>query len=164
MEYKTQVMAGPREKREQRETAEDQRLGVLPSRAYLANPFVPFQPNHPTTYAAKKGVIRGTLFPGLDLPFMGMVNTTPLCDTPLHELQTLGFALVELGQYLDTHCDDEEAFQLFRSYGELYRKGKEEYEKMYGPLTLAGAAEGDQYCWMQDPWPWEYAANCKKEG
>ena len=112
----------------------------------------------------KKGVVRGTLFPGLDLPFLGMVNEKPLSDTPLHELQTLSFALTELGQYLDTHQEDEEAFQLFRSYAELYRKGKEEYEKMCGPLTLAAAAERESYGWMQDPWPWEYAANCRKEG
>ena len=51
-----------------------------------------------------------------------------------------------------------------RSYGELYEKGKKEYEKMYGPLSLTSAAEGERYAWMQDPWPWEYAANCRKEG
>lgn len=161
MDYKTQAMARPREEGEQ---SGDGRMGILPRRAYLANPFVPFQANNPPTYTAKKGVTRGTLFPGLDLPFMGMVNERSLSDTPLHELQTLGFALVELGQYLDTHADDEEAFQLFRSYGELYQKGKAEYEKMCGPLTLASAAQGEKYTWMQDPWPWEYAANCKKEG
>ena len=75
--------------------------GRLPACAPLANPFVPFQQNNPQTYPAKKGVVRGTLFPGLDLPFMGMVNEHDLSDTPLHELQALGFALVELGEYLD---------------------------------------------------------------
>ena len=43
-------------------------------------------------------------------------------------------------------------------------KVKKEYEKMYGPLSLTSAAEGERYAWMQDPWPWEYAANCRKEG
>ena len=161
MEYKSQVMTRGRENSE---APADGRMGILPHNAYLANPYVPFQPNNPPTYAAKKGVVRGTLFPGLDLPFMGMVNDTPLGDTPLQELQTLCFALVELGEYLDTHSDDEEAFELFRSYGELYRKGKEEYERHCGPLTLHSAADRERFAWLKGPWPWEYAANCRKEG
>lgn len=136
--------------------------GMLPANARLANPFVPFQNYNSQTYPAKKGVVRGTLFPGLDLPFMGMVNEHPLSDTHLHELQSLGFAIVELGQYLDTHEDDAEAFELFRCYADLYKKGKKEYEKLHGPLTQAAAAEGDHYRWMQDPWPWDYAANVRE--
>ena len=161
MEYKLQAMA---RNREGELPSGDGRTGYLPQRAYLANPYVPFQPNNPPTYAAKKGVVRGTLFPGLDLPFMGMVNENSLADTPMHELQTLCFALVELGEYLDTHSDDKEAFELFRSYAELYRNGKKEYEKQCGPLSLHSAARDDQFSWLKGPWPWEYAANCKKEG
>ena len=100
-----------------------------------------------------------TLFPGLDLPFMGMINEAPLPETHLHELQTLGFALVELGEYLDTHPDDKEAFDMFRSYADLYKKGRAEYEKMHGPLTQGGAANAESYTWLQDPWPWDFAAN-----
>lgn len=161
MEYKTQAMTRPRVNNE---TLTDGRTGILPDNAYLANSYVPFQPNNPPTYPAKRGVVRGTLFPGLDLPFMGMVNETPLGDTPMQELQTLCFALVELGEYLDTHADDEEAFELFRSYGELYQKGRLEYEKQCGPLSLNSAADAEKFSWLRGPWPWEYAANCRKEG
>ena len=48
--------------------------GNLPACAPLANPYVPFQQNNPQTYPAKKGVVRGTLFSGLDLPFVGRIN------------------------------------------------------------------------------------------
>lgn len=137
--------------------------GILPANARLANVFVPFQRNRPQTYPAKKGVVRGTLFPGLDLPFRGMINDAPLSETHLHELQTLGFALVELGEYLDTHADDKEAFELFQSYAKLYRQGLEEYERMHGPLTQRGAAAGEEYQWLKDPWPWDYAANGREE-
>lgn len=139
-------------------------FGMLPSCAPLANPYVPMQPDNPKTYPAKKGVVRGTLFPGLDLPFMGMVNSTELSDTHLHELQALSFAIVELGEYLDTHPEDQEAFSLFQSYAALYQKGREEYEAMHGPLTQRASAAGEQYTWLNDPWPWEFAANHKKEG
>lgn len=137
--------------------------GTLPACAPLATPYVPYQQNNPQTYPAKKGIVRGTLFPGLDLPFLGMVNDKELQNTPLYELQALSFALAELGEYLDTHADDTEAFALFRSYAELYRKGAEEYEKRYGSLTQRGSAAAESYQWLHDPWPWEYAANRAEE-
>ena len=88
--------------------------GRLPAMAPLANPYVPFQLENPPKYDARKGLIRGTLFPGLDLPFMGMVNTKELNVTPKTELQTLAFAIQELALYLDTHRDDHEALELYR--------------------------------------------------
>ena len=96
---------------------------------------------------------------------MGRINEHELSDTPLHELQALGFALVELGQYLDTHPDDCEALELFRSYAALYEKGAAEYEKLCGPLTQRSMSEGCQYDWLKDPWPWDFGANaaCKEE-
>lgn len=130
--------------------------GILPAYAPLANPFVPFQQNNPERYEAPKGLVRGTLFPGLDLPFMGMVNNQEKEATPLEELQALSFAVVELGEYLDTHADDTEALQLFRSYAELYQKGVTEYQRQYGPLMMAqSGADGKNYNWLQDPWPWD---------
>lgn len=145
--------------RREQKMQSDPGYGVLPACAPLANPYVPYQENDPATYPAKNGVVRGTLFPGLDLPFMGMTNDVPLDDTPLHELQALCFAITELGLYLDTHKDDKEAFELFRSYVQLQKEGTAVYEKRYGPLTMAAAADGETYGWMNDPWPWEYEAN-----
>ena len=103
--------------------------GRLPSMAPLANPYVPFQLENPPVYDAKKGIIRGTLFPGLDLPFMGMINQKELPVTPLTELQTLGFAIQELALYLDTHRNDTEALEMYRMYQKIYAEGKKKYEK-----------------------------------
>ncbi len=137
--------------------------GILPCAGPLANPYVPFQRNNPPTYPARKGVVRGTLFPGLDLPYRGMVNEGTLSQTHLHELQSLSFAITELGEYLDTHSDDKEAFELFRSYVELYRQGQKKYEALHGPLMQKSAAEAECYNWLKDPWPWDYEANHKGE-
>lgn len=158
MEMRTQQMA----QRQQTVDMTDPAYGVLPACAPLANPYVPYQQNNPATYPAKNGVVRGTLFPGLDLPFMGMTNDVPLDDTPLHELQALCFALTELGLYLDTHPDDREAFALYQSYARLQKEGVTVYEKAYGPLTAAAAAGDTSYGWLNDPWPWEYGANQKE--
>ena len=133
--------------------------GVLPAQALLANPYVPFQPNNPEQYPAKTGLIRGTLFPCLDLPFLGMVNTEEKPDTLLHQLQALGFAVQELGLYLDTHADDAEAVELFRQYTELYEAGMAQYQQSCGPLFQKQAAQNGAYTWNSTPWPWDYAAN-----
>ena len=132
--------------------------GRLPATAPLANPYVPFQLDNPPKYEPRKGFVRGTLFPGLDLPFMGMVNKDEQPITPLTELQTLGFAIHEIALYLDTHRNDTEALELYRSLQKLYHQGREKYEKMYGPLNHMSITEGE-YKWLDDPWPWEYAAN-----
>ena len=132
--------------------------GRLPATAPLANPYVPFQLENPPKYEPRKGFVRGTLFPGLDLPFMGMVNKDEQPITPLTELQTLGFAIHEIALYLDTHRNDTEALELYRSLQKLYHQGREKYEKMYGPLNHMSMTEGE-YKWLDDPWPWEYAAN-----
>ena len=132
--------------------------GRLPAMAPLANPYVPFQMENPPKYEARKGLIRGTLYPGLDLPFMGMVNQKELPVTPKTELQALGFAINELALYLDTHRDDEEALELYRQYQDLYHKGMMVYTKEQGPLNHSAPSQG-KYRWLDDPWPWEYAAN-----
>lgn len=132
--------------------------GRLPASAPLANPYVPFQLENPTKYESRKALVRGTLFPGLDLPFMGMVNKNELPVTPLTELQTMAFVLQELALYLDTHRDDMEALEVYRSYQKMYQEGKKEYERVCGPLTHLTPTEGE-YKWLNEPWPWEYAKN-----
>lgn len=129
--------------------------GCLPACAPLANPYVPFQRENSQRYEAPKGLIRGTLFPGLDLPFMGLVNKTEK-NTPLGELMALGFAMQELGMYLDTHQNDAEAVRLFQQYAKLYQEGRQVYEAKYGPLQQSQGVVDGKYTWLQDPWPWEY--------
>ena len=132
--------------------------GRLPANAPLANPYVPFQLESPPKYEPRTAIVRGTLFPGLDLPFMNMINQNELPVTPLTELQTMGFALQELALYLDTHRDDKEALEVFQTFQKLYGSGREKYEKECGPLTHMSAM-ANVFTWLDDPWPWEYASN-----
>lgn len=142
----------------QRNQAQQGGEGRLPAMAPLANPYVPFQMENPPVYEARKGLVRGTLFPGLDLPFMGMINKDEQPVTPLTELQTLAFAVNELALYLDTHRDDKEALELYRAYQKMYAEGKKQYESECGPLNHTSIS-GGQYKWLDDPWPWEYCRN-----
>lgn len=132
--------------------------GRLPMVAPLANPYVPFQIETPPRYDLRKGLVRGTLFPGLDLPFMGMVNKNEQPITPLTELQTMAFAIQELALYLDTHAEDAEALEVYRQLQKMYHDGVTIYEEANGPLTHNSPVCGP-YKWLNDPWPWEYAKN-----
>lgn len=133
-------------------------MGMLPAKAPLANPYVPFQEMDPPKYEARKGLIRGTMFPGLDLPFMGMTNDKLKPDTHLSQLQALAFAVQELALYLDTHRDDKEALEVYRAYQKMHQKAREQFEAHHGPLNHTTPA-GEEYRWLDDPWPWEYCAN-----
>jgi len=124
--------------------------------ANLAFPYIPMQNKNAQRYDAADALAAGTLFPGLNLPFFKAVNSRMNTDnTPLCELMALGFAINELGLYLDTHPDDSEALTLYTRYVQLFQEGRSRYESMYGPLQQTAVTEAG-YTWLNDPWPWEY--------
>ena len=133
--------------------------GSLPGTcAPLVFPYVPMQEKNPATYDKEEALEKGTLFPGLYLPFFREMKSRFRCARPeLCELMAMDFALAELGLYLDTHQYDTEAFALYQKYAALYRQGRAAYEAKYGPLQQTAAAEAGSYTWLQEPWPWEAA-------
>jgi len=131
--------------------------GELPPCAPLATAYVPAQESALPRYSNSDALTRGTLFPGLDLPFLNKVNKThPYAGTPLGELMAIEFIVKELNLYLDTHARDEKAFQLMRSMTALLKEARERYVELYGPVTLADLASSSRYTWLTGPWPWEY--------
>ena len=74
----------------------------------------------------------------------------------------VAFVIQELALYLDTHRDDQEALELYQNYQEMYHKCMMEYTKNCRPKNHFTPTKGKTYQWLDDPWPWEYAAN--KEG
>lgn len=144
---------------DRRKKEQNYRYGRMPATAPLANPYVPYQNENPPVYDARKGMIRGTMYPGLDLPFLGMINKKEKPVTPMTELQALNFAIQELALYLDTHRNDREALELYRAYQQMYRRVREEYQKKCGPMNHLSESEGESYEWLDDPWPWEYSKN-----
>ena len=135
------------------------RHGRLPASAPLANPYVPFQLEDSPKYEARKGLVRGTLYPGLDLPFKGMVNKQEKPVTLMSELQALNFAIQELALYLDTHREDLEALALYRTYQQMYQRCEAEYQRKRGQMNHLQISNAKCYDWLDDPWPWEYAKN-----
>ena len=135
----------------------DYKCAPLPDCAPLAAAYVPIQQKNPPKYAGNEALTRGTLFPGLDLPFKNIANTTnPYAGTPLGEIMALSFVIKELNLYLDTHKNDTEAFKMLQETIELYEEGLKRYAKQYGPISLKDLKYSDNYDWCRDPWPWEY--------
>ena len=135
--------------------------GTLPGAcAPLAFPYVPMQENNPVRFSRMEALQTGTLFPGLDLPFKAAIQArTKLANTALVELMALDFAIDELGLYLTTHSNDQEALQLYWSYINLAKEGREKYQKKYGPLLQTDLTPDQGYAWLKDPWPWDEGGN-----
>lgn len=135
--------------------------GTLPGAcAPLAFPYVPKQENNPVRFSRMEALQTGTLFPGLDLPFKAAIQArTKLSNTALVELMALDFAIDELGLYLTTHSDDQEALQLYWSYINLAKEGREKYQKQYGPLLQTDLTPDQGFAWLKDPWPWDEGGN-----
>lgn len=126
----------------------------------MAFPYVPVQDNSPVRYSRMEALETGTLFPGLNLPFKAAIQSrTQLSNTALVELMALDFAIQELGLYLTTHAQDQEALQLYWSYVQLAREGREKYQSMYGPLMETDLTPEDGFAWLNDPWPWDLGGN-----
>ena len=106
-------------------------------------------------YDAEDALKRGTLFPGLDLPFMNLVNTQQV-EGPLAEVMALCFVSHELQLYLDTHPDDADAFATLQKLLRMTAEAKRRYTARYGPLTPADLAESERFDWLEAPWPWCY--------
>ncbi len=134
--------------------------GSLPGCSALGLTVTPSQAASTPAYESAEALSRGTLFPGLDLPFMNIVNKMPAKTTPLRELMALDFVCNELALYLDTHAEDAEAFATYQSMLKLYEEGRNTYASTYGPLQRSDMAYAPDFNWLQEPWPWDFV----KEG
>ena len=69
------------------------------------------------------------------------------------KIRELDFAIIELALYLDTHPDDQKALCLHREYSKQVKPLKDQYQKVYGPLTINYPC--NKWRWIEEPWPWE---------
>ena len=67
------------------------------------------------------------------------------------KIKCLDFAVIELSLYLDTHPDDQKALCLHRKYAKEVKELKDDYQKVYGPLTINYPC--NKWRWLEEPWP-----------
>ena len=76
-----------------------------------------------------------------------------LGEKMLSEIQCLKFAITDLGEYLNTHPDDQRALCLHREYAHQLRDLSDKYQRIYGPLSIYFPC--NSWRWLEEPWPWE---------
>ncbi len=73
----------------------------------------------------------------------------------LKQIHVQDFAIQEVALFLDTHPRNEKALAYYQSYRAMRQKAVDEYEKLYGPLTIFGNESRSEWKWTESPWPWE---------
>lgn len=82
----------------------------------------------------------------------------------LRELTALDFYTVDLQLYLNTHPNDREALAKYNAVAERANALRQEYEKMFGPLSSFRSTSKYPWQWIDDPWPWQYQFNFNLTG
>ena len=103
-------------------------------------------------YQAEAALKVGTLFPELHKPMCGYSPAGRVCGDAC---QAESFMLWELRLYLNTHPCDTNALQLYQQL--CHQAPAPNYACTFAPCG------GNRWNWVDDPWPWECAANCGRE-
>lgn len=103
-------------------------------------------------YPPAQAIGRGTFFPELDKPMKGCRSSAACAATAQ---QALSFAAWEVRLYLNTHPQDQRALALYHDL--CQQAGSPSYA-----CAFAGCNQRE-WNWVDDPWPWEYAANARRD-
>ena len=81
------------------------------------------------------------------------MNANQTREDMISKIKQYKFSIIELAQYLDTHPDDQRAIFMHKDYCNKYKNISEQYQKIYGPLTIMFPC--NKWRWIEEPWPWE---------
>ena len=82
------------------------------------------------------------------------------CKALLYKLQQVEFALVDVGLYLDIYPENKKAREYFaRLCDERETLIKTLATKCHRPMTIYDSHAGEDWDWINSPWPWEISAN-----
>lgn len=80
----------------------------------------------------------------------------------LRKIHAYDFAILDLGLYLDTHTWDKQALRKRQELQAERKAAVMAYERKFGPyIPNWNKVKGDNWCWVNSPWPWEY--QCPEE-
>jgi spore coat protein JB len=75
-------------------------------------------------------------------------------DELLKHITAIDFMLVDLHLYLDTHPCDQDALMRYNAAAMQSKMLREQYERLYGPLTSYRSPSCYPWQWINNPWPW----------
>ena len=87
------------------------------------------------------------------------MNDNRTRSTLLHKLQAEDFALYEVALYLDGHPNCKKALRYYEEHKKIAAALKAEFEARFGPLSIYGNQNEQNWDWADGPWPWEREAN-----
>ena len=106
----------------------------------------------------QEGFQRGNMWKNEYVPYKGMtyerLKPTTEREALLYKVMEMDFAVNDLNLYLDMHPEDTAVYEKFKMYTKECLRLKDEYARMYGPITL-DQTYGNSYEWMKNPWPWD---------
>lgn len=109
-------------------------------------------------FSVKEGFMRGNMFRNEYKPYKNLtylpLNPKTEREKKLYDLMGLSFAITDLNLYLDVYPNDQECFRILKQYISEEKKLKDEFARMYGPLTITQDT-GNSYKWLENPWPWD---------
>ncbi len=73
----------------------------------------------------------------------------------MRKMMEYDFVVNELVLFLDTHPDNVKALRRHEEMAKKAAAVRAEYEAAYGPVTPSMPAKGDQWAWIDNPWPWD---------
>lgn len=88
-----------------------------------------------------------------------MSNVSMNPDELMMKIYEYGFAIVDLGLYLDTHPQDVDSLATYNTLKDNYNMLTNEYSKRFSPLCMTQVNSDNYWSWVSAPWPWE--GGCK---
>lgn len=84
---------------------------------------------------------------------MGNNCNCKMMQQMMNQIQATAFTITDISLYLDTHPEDRKMLYLHRRYCNQLRNLKDNYQKMFGPLSINCPC--NKWRWIEEPWPWE---------
>lgn len=79
--------------------------------------------------------------------------------TLMRKINEASFAMDEARLFLDTHKNCSEALKYYKNMCAVREKLVDEYTASYGPISSYDCFCGNDWTWVEQPWPWE--GECK---
>jgi spore coat protein JB len=73
----------------------------------------------------------------------------------LNDIGIVGFVLIDLSLYLDTHPDDKKALEYFNHYSRIRNQMVRDFSREYYPLLKEFSECNNEWRWGMAPMPWE---------
>lgn len=82
-------------------------------------------------------------------------DNTNAREQMLQKIRGLDFAIQEFALFLDMNPCNQAAMCKYNRLASLRKTAVDAYECQFGPLTIYGNTDANNWDWVKGPWPWE---------